>query len=148
MTEDTNSSPGETRTRQRQRRYITYVVISGIIGGIIGFMVGFYDEGDGNLFAGDIEALSLPPAIAVGLAIALIGTFLVYPLWGFFQIDDYQREHNLIAFTGGALSILSGFPVWAVLHAGDFLPPPTAHGLFAILFVSMILSFVYAKWRH
>ncbi|MFM7377671.1 MAG: hypothetical protein ACKO1O_06020 [Erythrobacter sp.] len=139
--------PGEVRTRERQRRQMFYIGIAALIGGVIGFATGFFDEGDGNLFRGDWEQLKLPPALAIGLAVLLIGGFVVLPLSGFRMIDDYKREHNYIAFTGGCVSVLAGYPVWAVLYAGGFTPPPHAFGIFAIAYISMIVSFLYARWR-
>lgn len=139
--------PGEARTRQRRRRQMIYLGCAGIVGGLVGFAAGFFDQGDGNLFAGGWQDLKLPPLLAVGLAIMLLGGFLALPLYGFRLIDDYKREQNLVAFTGGCLSVLAGFPVWAVLHAGGFVPPPHAFGVFALAYVSMALSFLYARWR-
>lgn len=140
-------TPGEARHRQRQRSQIAYIAFAGFAGGAIGFMTGFFDQGDGSLFTGDWENLKLDPAIAIGVSIALVGAFLVLPLYGFRKIDDYKREHNLIGFTGGCLAVLTGFPVWAALYAGGFAPPPTAFGIFAIAFVSMFVSFLYARFR-
>ena len=139
--------PGEARTRKRERRQMLYIVLAAAIGGVIGFATGLFDNGDGNLFSGDWEQLKLSPMLAIGLAVLLIGAFLVLPLWGFRMIDDYKREHNYIGFTGGCVSVLAGYPVWAVLYAGGFVPPPHAFGIFAIAYVSMIVSFLYARWR-
>jgi drug/metabolite transporter (DMT)-like permease len=139
--------PGEARTRERQRRQIFYVGIAALIGGVIGFFTGVFDEGDGSLFRGDWERLKLPPVLALGLVALLIAGFVVLPLSGFRMIDDYKREQNLIAFTGGCVSVLAGYPVWAVLYAGGFTPAPHAFGIFAIAYVSMIASFLYARWR-
>lgn len=139
--------PGEARTRQRHRRQMLYLGIAALFGGTIGLAAGFFDGGDGNLFAGDWEQLELPPAIALVLAVLLLGGFLVLPLSGFRLIDDYKREQNYVAFTGGCVSVLAGYPVWAVLHAGGFVPAPHAFGIFAVAYVSMILSFLYARWR-
>jgi MFS family permease len=139
--------PGEQRTLQRQRRQMLYIGLAGVIGGVIGALTGFFDQGDGSLFGGDWENLKLPPMLALGLAVLLIGGFLVLPLWGFRMIDDYKREQNFIAFTGGCVSVLAGYPVWAVLYAGGFTPPPHAFGIFGIAYVSMIASFLYARWR-
>ena len=143
----TKLSPGEARLRQRQRRQIIYLGIAAVIGGGIGFSTGFFDKGDGNLFAGDWGDLKLSPAIAIVLAAALVVGFLILPLYGFRLIDELKREQNLIGMTGGCLAVLTGFPVWAVLYAGGFAPPPTAFGIFAICFVSMAASFLYVKWR-
>lgn len=140
-------SPGEARTRQRQRRQAIYLGIAALIGGTIGFFTGFFDQGDGNLFAGDWEDLALPPLVAIFLMIGLLFGFLALPLWGFTQVDDFQREHSFVGFTGGALGVLAGFPVWAVLYAGGFVPPPHAFGIYAICFVSMLASFAFAKFR-
>ena len=141
------TGPGEARTRQRNRMQMLFIGVAAIIGGMIGFGTGFFDQGDGSLFAGNWEQLKLPPLMAIGIAVLVLGAFLALPLYGFGMIDDYKREHNYIAFTGGCLSVLSGFPVWAVLYAGGFVPPPHAFGLFAIAYVSMLLSFLYARWR-
>ncbi|WP_073974810.1 hypothetical protein [Erythrobacter donghaensis] len=145
MTE--TQSPGEARTRQRQRRQMLYLGLAGVISGVIGLATGFFDQGDGSLFAGDWAGLKLPPVLALFLVALLIGGFVALPLWGFRMIDDYKREQNFIGFTGGCLSVLAGYPIWAVLHAGGFVPPPHAFGIFAIAYVSMILSFLYARWR-
>ncbi len=139
--------PGEERTRQRQRRQVLFIGLAGVIGGVIGGATGFFDQGDGNLFAGGWENLKLPPVLALVLAVMLIGAFVALPLWGFRMVDDYKREQNFIGFTGGCVSVLAGYPVWAVLYAGGFVPPPHAFGIFGIAYVSMILSFLYARWR-
>lgn len=139
--------PGEARTRQRQRTQILYIAIAGLIGGSAGLATGFFDEGEGHLFAGDWAQLQLPPMIAILIAVMLLGGFLLLPLYGFRLIDDYKREQNLVAFTGGCLSVLAGFPVWAALHAGGFVPAPHAFGMFALAFVAMAFSYLYARWR-
>lgn len=144
MTDTDTLNPGEARHKARQRRQLIYFCIAMLIGGAIGFFTGFFDQGDGNLFAGDWEELSLPPGVAIGTAIGLLVGFLALPLWGFTQIDDYKRELNYISFTGGSLAVLAGFPIWAVLYAGGFVPPPHAFGVWAIGFVSMFLAYLYA----
>lgn len=141
------SNPGEARNRRRIRNQIIFVGFASIIGGFIGFLTGYYDEGDGNLFNGDWEALSLDPTLAILLAAALLFSFLALPLWGFRMIDSYQREQNLVAFTAGSLGVLSGFPMWAMLYAGGFAPPPHAFGVFAIGFVSMLVGFAFAQFK-
>lgn len=141
------SGPGEARTRQRLRKQMIYLGAAAIIGGTIGGALGFFDQGDGNVFGGDWENLKLPPIVAVILAAGLVAAFLGLPLYGFRMIDDYKRERNLIGFTGGCVSVLTGYPVWAVLHAGGFVPAPHAFGIFAIAYVSMIIAFLYARWR-
>lgn len=138
---------GEARTRQRQRRQIAYLMIGGLVGGIVGFAIGFFDQGDGNLFAGDWDALNLPPWLSIIVAVLLLAGFLGLPLWGFRMIDDYKRVQNFVGFTGGCLAVIAGFPVWTALYAGGFAPPPHAFGIFAIAYVSMALSFLYARWR-
>lgn len=147
MTDKSQLSPGEARTRQRQRRQLIYFAIALLAGGLIGFFVGFYDEGDGSLFNGDWEQLKLAPAVAITLALGLIAALLFLPLWGFREIDDYKRQHNFIGFTGGCLAVVTAFPVWAVLYAGGFAPPPHAFGLWAVGFGSMMASFLFAKLR-
>lgn len=142
-----SGGPGEVRTRQRQRHQMFYFGIAALIGGVIGFFTGFFDQGDGNLFVGNFAELKLPPMLALGLAVMLIGGFILLPIWGFRMIDDYKREQNFIGFTGGCVSVLAGYPIWAVLYAGGFVAPPHAFGIFAIAYVSMIASFLYARWR-
>lgn len=144
--EELKPGPGEARTRQRQKRQIAFVLASAVLGGFIGFFTGFFDQGDGNLFHGDWDDLSLHPAIALLLVAALLIGLMILPIWGFRMIDDFKREMNLIAFAAGLIAVLSGFPVWAMLYAGGFAPPPHAFGVWAIGFVSMMLAYVYARW--
>jgi hypothetical protein len=144
---DETLGPGEARTRRRQRRQLLYFAFAAVLGGVIGLATSSFDQGDGNLFRGDWETLKLPPMLALGLVVLLIAGFVVLPLSGFRMIDDYKREQNFIAFTGGFVSVLAGYPIWAVLYAGGFTPPPHAFGIFGIAYASMIASFLYARWR-
>ena len=139
--------PGEARTRQRSRTQMIFLGVAVVIGGVIGLLTGLFDQGHGNLFGGDWENLKLPPVLALGIAALLLAGFLFLPLYGFRMIDDYKREQNLIAFTGGCIAVIAGFPVWAVLHAGGFVPPPHAFGIFALAYVSMFGSFLFARLR-
>jgi hypothetical protein len=139
--------PGEARTRQRNLRQAVYIGFAAVIGAVIGFATGFFDTGDGNIFLGGWQDLKLPPLLAIILAALLLGGFVVLPISGFRMIDDYKREQNYVGFTGGCVSVLAGYPVWAVLHAGGFAPPPHAFGIFGIAYVSMLASFLYARWR-
>ncbi len=139
--------PGEARTRKRMRNQAVFMTFAAAMGGFIGFLTGYYDEGDGSLFNGDWEALSLEPTLAVGLAAALLFALLILPLVGFRMIDDFQREKNFVGFTAGCLAVLSGFPMWAMLYAGGFAPPPHAFGVFAIGFVSMLVGFAFAQFK-
>jgi len=140
-------TPGEARARQRERRYILYVAFASVIGSIAGFFTGFLDQGEGNLLAGDFEQLKLAPWLALVIAAAMLAGFLVLPLYGFRLVDDYKREHSYIGYSGGFLGVMSGFPVWTALHAGGFVPPPHAFGLFAIGFAAMGAAYLYARWR-
>lgn len=140
-------TPGEARTRQRQRRYISYMVVAALLGGLTGFFTGFFDQGSGNLLAGDFDQLKLAPGLAIVLSGLLLVGFLILPLWGFRLIDDYKRERSYISYSGGFLAVMSGFPVWATLHAGGFVPPPHAFEVFAIGFVAMGVAYHYARWR-
>jgi succinate-acetate transporter protein len=139
--------PGEARTRKRNRTQMIYLGIAAVVGGVIGLLTGIFDQGDGNLFGGNWEELKLPPLLALGIVALLLAGFLFLPLYGFRMIDDYKREQNLIAFTGGCLAVIAGFPVWAVLHAGGFAPPPHAFGVFGLAYVAMLGSFLFARWR-
>lgn len=143
-----NLGPGEARSMTRRRRYLAYLAFCGLVGGIAGFATGFFDQGDGNLLAGDFELLRLPPMLAVVIAVLLLAGFLALPIISFRMVDDYQREQGLIGYSGGFLAVMSAFPAWAALHAGGFVPPPHAFGLFAIGFVSIGLSYLYARWRR
>ena len=139
--------PGEQRTRQRRRTQLIYLGAAVIAGGAIGMVTGFFDQGDGNIFGGDWDNLKLPPVVAIATAIGLLAAFVGLPLYGFRMIDDYKREQNFIGFTGGCVSVIAGYPVWAALHAGGFTPPPHAFGIFVVAYAAMILSYLYARWR-
>lgn len=141
------SGPGEERIRQRRRKQALYIGFAGVVGGIIGFMTAVFDRGDGNLFAGNWDKLTLHPGIAIVLALLLLFGFALLPLSGFRMIDDYKREHNFIAFTGGCVAVLAGFPMWAVLHAGGIGAAPDPFGIWLLCFAAMAASYAYARWR-
>jgi len=139
--------PGEVRTRQRQRRYAAYMGLAAGLGGVTGFLISVFDRGEGNLFAGDWDALALDPGLALFLAVLLLIGFLALPLWGFALVDELKRQHSLVAYAGSGLAVMAAFPVWAALHAGGFVPAPHAPGLWLIGFAAMVLSYLYARWR-
>jgi hypothetical protein len=139
--------PGEARNRERQRRYLAYLVLGAVLGGVTGFMAGFFDKSDGNIFEGDWIALSLDPALALLLAALLLTGLLALPLWGFAIVDELKREHSLVGYAGSSLAVVAAFPVWAVLAAGGFAPPPHAPGLWLIALAAMIASYLFARWR-
>ena len=146
MTDDLKPGPGEIRAKQRARFQYFYMAFGGVLGGVIGFSTSFFDQGDGNLFRGDWAQLSLDPTLSLILAVALLFALLVLPLWGFKLVDELKRQYSYIGFTAGCLSMLAGFPVWAMLYAGGFTPPPHAFGIWAIGFVSMGIGYVYARF--
>ncbi|MBU7580228.1 MAG: hypothetical protein KAF27_07115, partial [Porphyrobacter sp.] len=143
---DGNLGPGEARTRQRQRTQMLYIGLAALVGGVIGFFTGLFDQGDGSLFAGDWEQLKLPPALALLLVVMLLIGFLIMPLYGFRMIDDYKREHNYIAFTGGWLAVIAGLSGGGAPHFGGFAPPPPAFGIFATAFVSVKVVYFFCPW--
>lgn len=139
--------PGEARTRTRLRRQIAFLGISVVVGAVIGGLTGVFDQGDGNLFAGDWDKLRLHPAIAILIALLLGFGFIILPIRGFRQIDEFKRENNFIGFTGGCLAVIAGFPIWASLHAGGMLPAPHPFGVWLLGFAGMMASYFYARWR-
>lgn len=145
MTDEIN--PGEARTRARRNRKIAYLIFAGIVGAVLGALMSGLESGEGSLFSGDIENLTLPVWGAIALAIAFLLAFAALPVWGFTQIDDYQMRQNLIAYAGGCIAAVAGYPVWAVLAMGGLLPFPTAFGIFAIAFGGTMLTFGVVKLR-
>lgn len=139
-------SPGEARLHKRQRAQVINLGMTAMLGGLFGFLIAFFDQSDGNLLAGDWE-LKLSPAFALLLAVMSVVIFLVLPLRELRKADDYQRDLSLKAFAGGWIGATAGYPAWAALYGGGFVPAPNAFGLFAIAYISMILSFLYARWR-
>lgn len=149
MTDNTSPQdrPGEARTRKRQRRQIAFALLAVLIGFAIGAATGIFDQGDGNLFSGDWDKLALPPGAAIALGILLAFGFVGLPLWGFTQIDDFKRELNYIAYTGGCLAALAAYPIWAVLHAGGLAPRVEPFGLWLIAFGTLIACYGVAWLR-
>ena len=133
--------------RQRRRREIITYVTAGLVGGVIGFLVAFADQGDGNLFNGDWDKLVLDPAMAVGLAIALVLGIIVLPLWAFTVSDELVRERNYIGYTGGCMAFMGLVPAWALLHAGGLAPEPTVPAAWAIGFFATMGTFAIAWFR-
>lgn len=140
-------TPGEARTRQRQRRQAVYFGTAMLIGGLVGLLTGAFDRGDGSLLSNEWDKLALDPALAILLAVLIFFGFAVMPLWGFRTIDEMKREHNLIGFAGGCTAVLAGFPMWAVLHAGGIGAAPTPFGVWALGFGGMTAAYLYAWWR-
>ena len=53
----------------------------------------------------------------------------------------------LISYTGGLAGVIAGFPLWVVLYAGGFAPPPNAFGLWLVGVLAMLGSYLFARWR-
>jgi hypothetical protein len=140
-------TPGEARTRERQRKQIRYLGFAAAIGAVIGLITAVGDSGDGTLFSAEWDKLALHPAVAILLAVLLLLGFVLLPLWGFRSIDELKRDQNLIGFTGGCVAVLAGFPIWAVLHAGGFGAAPHPFGVWLMGFIGMFASYFYAWWR-
>lgn len=141
------STSGETRTRLRERRQFLFIGLGGLVGGIVGGVTAIASTTGGNLFQGEWDKLTLDPALSIALAGLLIFGFLALPLWGFRMVDEFKREFSLIGFTGGCLAVLAGFPVWAVLHVGGFVPAPHPFGIWLIAFIAMLVAYAIARWR-
>ncbi|QIG53003.1 hypothetical protein G6N82_01460 [Altererythrobacter sp. BO-6] len=146
-TSEKDIGPGEARTRQRRRRMFAYYGVSGIVGASLGFGLAMVEQGEGNFIRGDLASLSLDPLAAVIVAIGFaIGLFAI-PLWGYTQIDEHQLKQNLIGMAGGCMAVIAGYPIWAVLAMGGFLPLPSAIGVFLLAFATMALTFGVLKLR-
>lgn len=144
---NTETSPGEARTRARKRREIITYTASGLLGGVLGYLIAFGNKGEGDLFRGDWDKIVLDPTIAVVLAIALILGLIVMPVWAFSVSDELVRQRNYIGYTGGGMAMMGGVPAWAMLHAGGLAPAPTASGAWAIGFFATLFVFAIAWLR-
>lgn len=140
-------NPGEARTRARRNRKIAYLFVAAIIGAGIGAFLSGVESGEGDFLLGDIEALTMPVWAALALAVAFFVSLAALPLWGFTQLDDYQIRQNLIAYAGGCVAVVAGYPMWAVLAMGGLLPFPTAFGVFAMAFLATMVTFAAVKLR-
>lgn len=110
-TPDLMPGPGEARSRQRRKRMTIYYGVCVALGFALGFGLANVEQGEGNFVLGDIEALTLDPAIAVVVAFGFLIGLLVLPLWGYTQIDEHQARNNLIAMTAGCQATIAGYPV-------------------------------------
>ena len=144
---DLHPGPGEARTRKRQRKMIAYYGVSGVTGLALGFGLAMVEDGEGNFIKGDIAALTLDPLAAIVVALGFAIGLIALPLWGFTEIDEHQLKNNLIGMTAGCIAVVAGYPIWAVLAIGGFLPLPSAIGVFLLAFIAMALAFVVLKIR-
>lgn len=140
-------SPGETRTRQRNRREIITYVFAGAIGMVLGAITVLADKGSGDLFTGEWETMVFDPTLAVILAATILLGFVALPFWCFTVIDEVVKERNLIGYTGGGMVVMGGAPAWAVLHAGGFVHAPSAAGIWALGFLATMIVFAIAWIR-
>ena len=139
--------PGERKTRSRQRRYILYMLLAACVGAALGWLLNTGDSLASDVFA-DAQARSLSQPLAFAAIALLIGGFFVLPLWGFKHIDELQKEQNFIAFTGGAMAVLAGYPIWAVLTAASLIPAPTAFSVFMLAMIGMLATLVVVNVRE
>jgi len=138
---------GELKTRRRKRRDLAIITCAALLGGVIGGLVATNDKGTGSLFDGSWDKLVFDPGVSIALAIALALALIALPLWCFTLVDELVREQNLVGFTGGAVAVLGLTPVWAVLHAGGFLPMPTAAGIWLLTFIASMATFGFVWLR-
>lgn len=139
--------PGEARSRQRRKRMTIYYGVSIALGFALGFGLANVEQGDGNFVLGDIESLTLDPAVAVVVALGFLIGLLVLPAWGYTQIDEHQARTNLIGMAAGCQVTIAGYPLWAALAMGGLAPMPTAFGVFLLAFLGMAATFGVLKLR-
>ena len=112
----------------------------------LGWLLNSGDGSASDVFA-DAQAGSLSQPLAFAAIALLIGGFFILPLWGFTQIDELQKEQYFIGFTGGAMAVLAGYPIWAVLTAASLAPTPRAFGVSMLAMVGMRPTFVFVELR-
>ncbi|MBX7481320.1 hypothetical protein [Qipengyuania qiaonensis] len=146
MTSDDQPGPGLRKTRKRRRRQLYYMGTAVVLGALIGALLAQPDS-ERSFFGPDVTGLTLDPMAAIGISALILFSLLIFPLWGFTQIDEHLREQNLIGSVGGTMAVLNGYPVWLMLYAGGFVDEPHAFGLFLLAFGGTIISFLVAKAR-
>lgn len=142
---DRPPGPGELAARKRDRFLATVLAGCAVVGGALGGVLGVYDT-RGSAFV-DPGRLTLPPAVAVALAVGLACALIAVPLYMFTKVDEMKVRRNLRSMTGGCLAVLGLYPAWQMLAAGRLMPQPSALGIFAICYVATIGTFAILQLR-
>jgi len=140
MTDDRLS--GEVRDRANTRRQILLFVGLAIAGGAVGFTFAMFETKTDVALGGTI-----PPAVAVALAIVS----LVAMVWGTLaykrRIDEVVLRENIYAGACGAFAVFVGYPVWFLLWKGSLLPEPSHMVMYGVLYVVTCAVYLVRKYR-
>ena len=135
---------GEARERARRRRRT--IIVSGVlaVGTALGFLIGLR-EAD-NLFGG-AGSQGWSPAMAIGMAIGVLGLVFGGGIALARQTDEFERLAQYKAAATGALAFLCAYPVWFVLWMGNLAPEPMHAALFALFWLTLVAAFFFYRFR-
>ena len=136
-------SDGERIERERRKRKA--VIFGGIfaVGLVTGFLVGMREAE--NLFRGGSEGW--PPAMAIGLSFAYLAAVIGGGIALSRQTDEVERAGQYKAVAVGALAYMLAYPVWFALWMGNLVPEPMHAALFGLFWVTLLIAFLYYRFR-
>lgn len=139
--------PGELRLRARTRNRNLFLAGCVVLGMVLGGVLGFFDEGDGPAMLLDPTRLSVPPVVAVLLAVGFLAGLVALPLYMFRKVDELKIRQNMLAMVAGCFAVIGGYPAWQLLAAGGLTGQPSAVGVFLLGYGFTTATFVVLKLR-
>lgn len=89
--------------------------------------------------------------IAPGWAIAFVGLYLLalFACWRFAcrVSDEVELRNNVSALAAGGLANALVYPSWYFLWRGGLMPEPSHELLFAVVFLTTMLAYIWKRYR-
>ena len=129
----------EAATRRKRLTVIGALIASGLV---VGFYVGYTDQG---------AMLDREGSWSPTLSLALLAIFLTVVLGGATALesstDELQRQVGYKAVSAAGGVYMTAYPTWFILWKGGFVPEPMHGPLFALFWVTLLLSTLWYRFR-
>jgi protein-S-isoprenylcysteine O-methyltransferase Ste14 len=136
------TGPGEIAEAGSRRQFWLFVAAMFGIGVAVGMTGAAFEIDPGGFLTG-----LLPPGIALAMAAVATLALAVGTVIFLRRSDEVERGDNIWASAVAANALLIVYPAWFFLWKGGWVTEPSHVALFLIVYVTMMLAYLYRKFR-